>query len=1167
MLRVIFITLILAAPAFAQTDAEIIDKLADQYGDFAPAVEEKPLEELLPETDVPDGETEVRSPDANTVADKLSAETAPPQLAQNTPADPGPAEIPEGWDRHAAFGLIFAVPPDWEVFRESERAYVLAAPGTVPQEKKGLALGVQLLDADDYRKQFLENETFSGLLDADTRPALAIGPDIAFERFAARPDDTGKPWGTDGAISPYRNDEYGHHLISFFAFDPALLDEEAALVDRIYATVRLSGPTGFKANAELVTSRASGASGMAEPVTTLSGLVTIRPPEGWELDLREDEVTLKTSKAYSAYVILRRGEAALAELGGRGEPTQGALGVNSRFERPPDVSDTEILGQRARVYSGALPFKSMQVGTRHPLRGQVREYVLAQCLPDASPIMIEMAAPDAWLEKNDLVAMLDHVAPQWPEGMQPCHPAIDARAEFAFDNMFAFVPMEGFETGRSRSSFWIRTKTDPYAAVSVGTGSDSFPAAFQLAASNSLGNGFIAAPEMRPVTIMGEPATLFVGRSQAGEGSRVQHVALLDRCLPDGAPVVVKLRADDAWLSANEGFEVLLNNVWIFLPEGTKPCDPALLQTAVEVSGAATAESIEPAEGGARGVTAGTDSTLPEPSGEGTDRLAGAVSPVLDGDMSNWSVTAAEFDASAAEITAKPGGDGGTSYYVAPALAMGDWSHVRALRLDKKSHGGRYYADGYGSEGDIVLEGPAGRAAYPLPEHHSGEWRSFEIPLNDPGWSLSQGAASLADVLSSVTALRIRAEYGAGPDYSGLRNMSLVVSNQEAPSLLLASLPPGGQETLPPAKSSATDDQVEETLQALAERGMLTVRALIAYDRLPASLRGELLQLRSQGVDILGQDATGLQRLLEESRDRLTPQQRAAMGRLLDALQAVTASPSAPVAPEKAEATVLFDGNGFDGWETFGFNGGSFDSDARLVEGALRVDIPDGKGWAKTGLRSQKAVITMPARGSDRARAVSLRIDAARSNTVTLAFSPPEAAAADPYRTSDLRLQIRHKKAGLGELKASKLGRGLGFGVDFPWWPTGEAELNVILRPNQVVELRDGDGDQLAWLPIAAEYGGREWVLQVYAQVPSKNDAALLDLHRVELRDWPHEVATDYSLLTGEPRTARLFDGRSLAPRWSPTWNTGAFRDVARQDTISLRNEEIGEKGHFSRWP
>ncbi|MDR9440020.1 MAG: hypothetical protein RI841_11095, partial [Halomonas sp.] len=117
------------------------------------------------------------------------------------------------------------------------------------------------------------------------------------------------------------------------------------------------------------------------------------------------------------------------------------------------------------------------------------------------------------------------------------------------------------------------------------------------------------------------------------------------------------------------------------------------------------------------------------------------------------------------------------------------------------------------------------------------------------------------------------------------------------------SLTPDRQETLSPAGTSETADPVEETLQALAERGALTVRALIAYDRLPASLRGELLGLRSQGVDILGQDAAGLQRLLKEREGTLPPEQSAALGRLLETLQGVTASPDAPGAVADASDT------------------------------------------------------------------------------------------------------------------------------------------------------------------------------------------------------------------------------------------------------------------------
>jgi hypothetical protein len=805
MIRATLLAMMLATPAAAQTAPEAIDKLADQYDDFAPAVEEKPLDELVPEPAASSGQGETLTPPGDTAADVR---------ADATPASERAQQPPEGWVLHETFGLTFAVPPDWKLMRESDDTYGLVTPDFAPGEKKGLAMGVQLLEADDFRRQFLKDETFARLLAADDRPALLVASGIGFDRITALPEQTGEEIAIEAVISRYRHAEDGHLLLNFIAFDPARLAADADLVERILATLRLADPERFVAEATLVDTQGQDVTATQEAVSTLGGLVTIRPPEGWELEPGDEKATLRTETVFSAYVTLRRDRAARAELD-----------MGGRFQAPPRETAGEILGQPATVLSGLSSYAGMQVGTQVQ-RGNLRIFLLRHCLPDGSLVTIETAAAPGWLKDNDLNAVLDAITTHWPEGMKPCHPAVMARANFVMGGLFAYVLPDGFQTGRSRSSFWIRTKTDPYAAVSVGTGPDAFPADFQLAASSSQGNGFIAAPEMRQGNIMGESASLFVGRSQAGEGSRVQHVALLDRCLPDGTPVVVKLRADDAWLSANGGFEALLNHVWIFLPEGAQPCDPALLQTAVDVSGAAAAQIIEPAEDSAhsvRGVAVGPDVTLPEPSDGGTDNRTGTVCPVLDGDMSGWSVSAAEFEASASEITAKPGGDGGTSYYVAPALAMGDWSHAQVLRLDKKSHGGSYYVDGYESEGDIVLEGPAGRAVYLLPKHHSGEWRHFEIPLNDPGWRLSQGADTLADVLSSVTALRIRAEYGAGTDHSGLRNVNLVCSHKVAPAQTAEQLRAAGLQSMLDGDYEMALDQLERSLalkhdEALAGR-------------------------------------------------------------------------------------------------------------------------------------------------------------------------------------------------------------------------------------------------------------------------------------------------------------------------------------------------------------
>ena len=142
--------------------------------------------------------------------------------------------------------------------------------------------------------------------------------------------------------------------------------------------------------------------------------------------------------------------------------------------------------------------------------------------------------------------------------------------------------------------------------------------------------------------------------------------------------------------------------------------------------------------------------------------------------MSDWTVTKAVFEASARQITAEPGADRATSYYVAPPEMLGDWTKATALVLEKKSSGGSYYMDGYGYDGDIVLQGPKGSARYRLEEDHTGQWREYRVPLDGSGWEFSEGAQSLAAILEQVTGLQIRAEYGLGEDTSALRGVMLV---------------------------------------------------------------------------------------------------------------------------------------------------------------------------------------------------------------------------------------------------------------------------------------------------------------------------------------------------------------------------------------------------------
>lgn len=141
--------------------------------------------------------------------------------------------------------------------------------------------------------------------------------------------------------------------------------------------------------------------------------------------------------------------------------------------------------------------------------------------------------------------------------------------------------------------------------------------------------------------------------------------------------------------------------------------------------------------------------------------------------LNGWTVDFGPFEITGDQIDAKPAGDGHTSYYLAPGDFIGDWSGYGALAFEKKSWGGRYYGpDNYGASGDVIIESGRGRARFDIAEDHSGEWQSYQVPLSGSGWTVT-GAESLGAILSNVTDFKIRAEYGAGEDFSGLRKVRL----------------------------------------------------------------------------------------------------------------------------------------------------------------------------------------------------------------------------------------------------------------------------------------------------------------------------------------------------------------------------------------------------------
>lgn len=134
---------------------------------------------------------------------------------------------------------------------------------------------------------------------------------------------------------------------------------------------------------------------------------------------------------------------------------------------------------------------------------------------------------------------------------------------------------------------------------------------------------------------------------------------------------------------------------------------------------------------------------------------------------------------------------GGVTYFVAPAAFLGNQSAAFGTPLTfdlMQVHPG---GSNQFNERDVIIEGAGLAMAYNTsPNPPNGAWASYAVPLSAGGWRMNSLSGALAtdqqiqQVLSSITSLRIRAEFQTGADTGHLDNVSLVPEPQGA--LLLA---------------------------------------------------------------------------------------------------------------------------------------------------------------------------------------------------------------------------------------------------------------------------------------------------------------------------------------------------------------------------------------------
>ena len=124
---------------------------------------------------------------------------------------------------------------------------------------------------------------------------------------------------------------------------------------------------------------------------------------------------------------------------------------------------------------------------------------------------------------------------------------------------------------------------------------------------------------------------------------------------------------------------------------------------------------------------------------------------------------------------------GGVTYFVAPVAYLGNRSAALGSMLQFDLMQVYSGSASQFDSADVVLVGGGNTLVFDTPNNPAnGSWTSYAVPLQAGGWRLNalNGAlateAQLAGILSSLTALRICAEYRSGADVGRLDNVSLV---------------------------------------------------------------------------------------------------------------------------------------------------------------------------------------------------------------------------------------------------------------------------------------------------------------------------------------------------------------------------------------------------------
>jgi len=232
---------------------------------------------------------------------------------------------------------------------------------------------------------------------------------------------------------------------------------------------------------------------------------------------------------------------------------------------------------------------------------------------------------------------------------------------------------------------------------------------------------------------------------------------------------------------------------------------------------------------------------------------------------------------------------------------------------------------------------------------------------------------------------------------------------------------------------------------------------------------------------------------------------------------------------EDAAEQLLFDGTLGERWQPLSVAGGNFDAFARIEEGTLVVDVPEGNGWGKTGIWTSERLVKAPAGGDGAETILTFAFDPERTSDFVVALGQKDNP--DEWWTHDVRIGWNRDADGKsstltmwvrkGEVMKTRLG------------PEAPAALTLRLRPGGLVVAETGTGGHVeAILPADVTADG--FGIHALAHAPAGGKPAKMALRSIALtqeRLGATAASGDPDRYAEEPQDIALFDG-TLGARW-----------------------------------